>query len=190
MDSEVTDRKLIDGYLAGNSACFDQLYERYRRPLYSFLNGMLPGQPDIADDLYQKTWIKVINNLGRYHEKSTFLSWLLRIARNNAIDHFRREKKNVHENIEDHAIAGRDEPWHRLHRQELAVAVQEAIGKLAEEQREVFLLRQEGVSFRDIAEISHCSVNTALGRMHYAVRKLRSLLRDWKPEPNTTAEYA
>lgn len=177
-----SDGELIAEYVKrGNADCFDALYERYRRPLYSYLNNMLPGKPSTVDDLYQKTWLKVINRLDRYEHRQSFLAWLYRIARNTAIDHFRRAQREQHENIEEVQIATEQGvPWQRISHQELAAAVKEAVETLPHEQREVFLLRQKNVPFKDIAEIQECSLNTALGRMHYAVGKLRKILADWK----------
>jgi RNA polymerase sigma-70 factor (ECF subfamily) len=174
------DRSLIDAYLAGNPESFTQLYERYRRPLYSYLNNMVPGQPAVADDLFQKTWMKVIKRLPNYQDRNSFAGWLYRIAHNTAIDFFRKQKRESTDDIDDHQISSnRGIPWQRLDRSELGKAISQAVDELPSDQREVFVLRQQNVAFKEIAEIQGCSINTVLGRMHYATQKLRSILRDW-----------
>ena len=181
IDEDRSDKDLIESYLQGDQNAFDVLYERYRRPLYSYLNKMLPAQNATVDDLYQKTWMKAVKNLGRYQDRQTFYAWLVRIAHNNAIDLFRKEQKRQSVDIEDIPLADKGgEPWKDMANSELAKAIQEAVEKLPDEQKEVFLLRQDKVAFKEIAEIQGCTLNTVLGRMHYAVNRLRVLLREWK----------
>ena len=180
-ESDRSDKWLIDAYLNGDQQSFEVLYERYRRPLYSYLNKMLPSQSSTVDDLYQKTWMKAIKNLGRYQDRQTFYAWLVRIAHNNAIDLFRKEQKRQSVDIEDIPLADKvGEPWKDMANSELGKAIQEAVEQLPDEQKEVFLLRQDKIAFKDIAEIQGCTLNTVLGRMHYATNRLRVLLREWK----------
>ncbi len=179
--SECTDKQLIDGYLAGNQQMFEVLYERYRKPLYSYLNKMMPGQTTTADDIFQKTWIKAIDYLDRYEDRQTFFAWLVRIGRNNAIDHFRRNEKHQHNELDENRLsAGHEIPWRQIGVDELDQAIRKAVDDLPAEQLEVFNLRQNDLSFKEIAEIQQCSINTVLGRMHYAVNKLRKVLQEWK----------
>jgi RNA polymerase sigma-70 factor (ECF subfamily) len=174
------DIELIQNYLRGDANSFDTLYERYRRPLYSYLNKMLPGQPSTVDDLFQKTWTKALKHLEAYHEKS-MLAWLSRIAHNTAIDHFRRTTRKREVDIDDQpAPAKHDPPWRQMKNTELSAAISEAVDQLPLEQREVFILRQQDISFKEIAGIQKCSINTALGRMRYAVLTLRKHLQEWK----------
>jgi RNA polymerase sigma-70 factor (ECF subfamily) len=178
-DSNPTDMALIDAYQAGDAESFSVLYERYRRPLYRYLNGMLPGQTSTVDEIYQQAWIKATNNIGKYRENS-FLSWLIRIARNTAIDHFRREQRRQHVDIDETPVAASGtEPWRDMGNSELTAAISKAVSELPDDQREVFLMRQEEISFKDIATAQDCSINTALGRMRYAVLSLRKQLREW-----------
>ena len=179
--SDQDDMSLIRTYLQGNQDALAELQERYRRPLYSYLNKMLPGQSALVDDLFQSTWMKVVDKLNKYQDKQKFVSWLFRIAHNNAIDHFRKQKNRQSVDIDELQLEASSSliPWQEISSGELGKAIEEAVDKLPDEQREVFLLRQENVAFKDIAEIQGCTLNTVLGRMHYAVNKLRTLLKDW-----------
>jgi RNA polymerase sigma-70 factor, ECF subfamily len=176
-----TDKQLIDAYLRGDQDAFTELYERYRRPLFRYLNQMMPGQTATVDDLFQKTWLKVVDGLGRYQDRQTFFAWLVRIGRNNAIDHFRQAAQRENVEIDETRLAtDRPIPWRQLNSRELARAIEQAVGTLPPEQKEVFLMRQQDVPFKDIAEIQDCPLNTVLGRMHYAVTRLREILKDWR----------
>lgn len=183
-EGTVTDRELIRTYLDGDAAAFDVLYGRYRLPLYGYLNGLLRGQGALVDDLFQQTWIRALEALGRYREEEKLLAWLLRIAHNLAMDHFRRPvgEREPEPPAALEALAGPDahgSPWEQLSDAEFRVALAEAVERLAPEQREVLLLRQQGVSFKEIARMQNSSINTALGRMHYAVQHLRRRLESW-----------
>lgn len=182
-ENRVSDEELILAYLEGDSDSFTVLYERYKRPLYAYLNRML-GNHAQSDDVFQQTWIRVVRRLGEYESKQKFFAWLSMIAHNLAIDQFRREKKSAELPLDDENAAVSEpvthtEPWMRMHNRELGKALREAAEGLAEEQKEVFLLRQEGLSFKEIAEVQNCSINTVLGRMQYAVKNLRKRLNEW-----------
>ena len=182
-ENRISDEELILAYLEGDSASFTVLYERYKRPLYAYLNRML-GNHAQSDDVFQQTWIRVVRRLGEYESKQKFFAWLTMIAHNLAIDQFRREKKSAELPLDDENVAVSEpvthtEPWMRMHNRELGKALREAAEGLAEEQKEVFLLRQEGLSFKEIAEVQNCSINTVLGRMQYAVKNLRKRLNEW-----------
>ncbi len=176
------DRQLIENYLNGDDSAFTSLYERYKSPVFAHLNRMLPGQSALVDDLFQQAWVKVISKLPEYRDQQTFLAWVLRIAHNLGIDHFRRQTRRPTDSLDaGHDRAGEGPmPHHQSEIKDLASAVAAAVSQLPEEQRAVFLLRQEGVAFKEIAEIQGTNVNTALGRMHYAINKLRATLKDWR----------
>lgn len=184
---EVDDAILIKEYLAGDDRAFTLLYERYKALLYSYLNRLLDNNRASADDLFQQTWIKVVDQLGQYEHRQQFSSWLLRIAHNLTIDYFRkcgRQSQYEGGSLDDSESAidppdQDNEPWRGMHREELEKAVSDAVGKLSPELREVFLLRRENISFREIAVIQKCSINTALARMQYALKNLRKSLADW-----------
>ena len=170
---EVDDAILIKEYLSGDDRAFTLLYERYKALLYSYLNRLLDNNRPSADDLFQQTWIKVVDQLPRYEHRQQFSAWLLRIAHNLTIDYFRKcGRLSQYEagSLDDSESAvdppdRNSEPWRGMHREELEKAVSDAVGMLSPELREVFLLRREEVSFREIAVIQKCSINTALARM-------------------------
>jgi RNA polymerase sigma-70 factor, ECF subfamily len=175
-----TDSELLKRCRHGDTQAFDELYRRCRLPLYSYLNRLVGGRRDVADDLFQQTWMKVLDNLERYSEQQRFMSWLFRIAHNVALDEVRRELR--HETVEVTETAAVDDsvPWDAMDRQTLAAAIEQVTASLVPEQREVLLLRQRGVSFREIAEIQQTGINTVLGRMHYAVKHLRQRLAEYR----------
>ena len=185
---ERDDLTLVQAYLSGSDESFTVLYERYKSLLYNYLNRMLGGDRTRADDLFQQTWIRAIDQFGRYEERQLFSAWLLRIAHNLTIDHFRKtgrirqvEAVSLDEPESTFEPAGhQNEPWRAMHREELEKAIGAAVGNLSPELREVFLLRRENVSFREIALVQKCSINTVLARMQYALRNLRKSLADWK----------
>ena len=184
MNSEKTDEMLIQAYMSGDCESFTTLYERYKMQLYAYLNRLLPGQRHLADDMFQQTWVKIIHQLPKYRSERKFLAWAMTIAHNLTMDHFRRSKKELASEAIDDAredvFDEMSEPWSDMDRGELSKALEWALGKLSPELREVFLLRQEDLSFKEIAELQKCSLNTALGRMQYAMRNLQKLLGDWR----------
>ena len=178
------DEELIKGFLSGNADDFNVLSERYKRQLYSDLNRVLPGRHALVDDLFQQTWLKAIDKLGGYQNKQKFVAWLMRIAHNLAMDFFRSVKSSgesvLVDDIAESLSQESGEPWRELDCEELGSALDFALEKLSPELREVFLLRQEDISFKEIAEIQNISINTALSRMQYALRNLRKLLSEWR----------
>jgi RNA polymerase sigma-70 factor (ECF subfamily) len=184
------DEELVLRYVEqGDEAAFRILIDRHQERVFSYLLGMVRDR-EVANDLFQETFLKVISALskqrGSYTVQGKFLGWVLRIARNAALDHLRARKKWKDVSFSN----GEDEVdyWERLpdegpsadlliHRSEQAEVLQASIDALPEEQREVLLLRHEAdMTFREIAELTGCSINTALGRMRYALINLRRQL--------------
>ncbi|MEA2013177.1 MAG: RNA polymerase sigma factor, partial [Verrucomicrobiota bacterium] len=95
------DYTYIQEYLQGNEGAFEILYKKYRKPLYSYLNRLIPGQSQLADDIYQQAWIKAIDNLHNYKEQGTFLAWMMRISHHLFVDYCRKEakKKTVYSEV-------------------------------------------------------------------------------------------
>ena len=183
---EAPDMVLIEAYLDGDQAAFAALYGRYKRQLYAYLGRMIPQDPASVDDVFQQTWVRAIRRLPDYRNRELFLAWLMRIAHNLAVDLFRSGARRGEQSISDvdpetdmPLTKEGDTPSGRLDRRELGEAIDRAVQELPPELREVFLLRQDGVSFREIAEIQHCSINTSLARMRYALNKLRTSLSGW-----------
>ena len=177
-----SDEVLTAAAAGGDESAIEKLYERYRRPVYSYLNRMLNNDTMSADDIFQELWIKVINKLPEYHESGKFSAWLFRVARNQVLEHFRREKSRSKLGVltddgelpEQVEIKG--EPYSHLAVEELKIELAKLLDQMPAEQKEVFLMRQNGLSFKEIAEIQKCPVNTALGRMHNCLKFLRQNL--------------
>lgn len=183
-ETELSDSELIKAFGEGNHAAFETLYYRYRRQLYGFLSNLIPGNPTEVDEVFEETWLRVIEKLPKYRDDGKFSAWLFRVSRNLFIDRIRRSRLPgggmlALDAEETPEIAGPASmsPERELDSAELEQVISDAVGKLPPEQREVFLLRQQELPFRDIAVIQQCSINTVLGRMQYALRSLRKLIR-------------
>lgn len=183
--AETDDGTLFDRFRKhGDEAAFEALVSRHSESLMRFIRGMLGRDSAYADDAYQDTWIKAIDNSGKW-KGGSFKAWLTVIARNTVIDIFRRTKPTLsldEENksgvafVENVTDAGRI-PGEALASEETERLVAEEVMALPESQREVFLMRvEQDMSFKEIAETLDIPLNTALGRMHYATRKLRAAL--------------
>lgn len=181
MDDDKTDMELITAFSIGDEGAFETLYHRYRRQLYGYLNNLI-GNSSEADEVFEETWLKVINNLPKYRDQGRFGAWLFRMAHNIFIDRIRRNKNTgSHLSIDDEdavqlTASPGDEPATIADAADLEEAVQNALADLPCDLREVFLLRQQGIAFKEIAGIQKCSLNTALSRMQYAVKRLRKYL--------------
>lgn len=183
----LSDRVLLNNYLSGDRSAISELIERHSKRVRSYI-GMMVKDDDIADDIFQETFIKAVRVIdeGRYTDSGKFLSWVLRIAHNRVLDHFRREKSNKQINESD---AGYDvlgtmrfaQPT--VEDQMISSQIEEDVRNLVEmlpdEQREVVKLRYYSkLSFAEIAEQTEVSINTALGRMRYALINLRKMIQE------------
>jgi len=176
----LSDDDLMLAYARGDAAAFDQLYARYRQPLYRYLVHAT-GQAAVADDLYQDVWSRIIASRGRFKRGAGFKRWAFRIAHNRLIDHWRAQKQT---DGDSEATLGRlaDEdpgrqPESEQARTEQARALRSALMALPEDQREAFLLQQEaGLSLAEIAERKGVGRETIKSRLRYAVNKLRDRL--------------
>ena len=178
----------IDEYRKGDLEALGRIVDATRRPLFSVIHNMVRNG-DEAEDLFQDVWIRAVRSFPSYeHRENRFLPWLFRIARNRLIDLRRKKKPDVslqqplgasHEGtIEDLLPSSLPHPDRQSGNQDLAARIRIAVQELPHEQRETFLLRTEGfLSFREIAELQDISINTALARMQYALRKLREHLK-------------
>ncbi|MDF7806082.1 sigma-70 family RNA polymerase sigma factor [Pontiellaceae bacterium B12219] len=185
---DISDIECIEAYLNGDSNALEPMVEKYKRPLYSFILKMTEGRED-TDEIFQETWFRALKNVHKFKHKN-FLNWLFRIAHNLVIDRARRNKKNISmqssfggddgtATLEDHLAAPGITPAEEAGGNSLGIQIEEAIKTLSEEQKEVFLLRMYGnVSFKEIAKIQKCSINTCLARMQYALGNLRSILKE------------
>lgn len=181
---EPDDAKLLSAYRNGDAEALGVLVEKYRRPLFGFILRFSDGRED-ADEVFQEVWVRAIKNMNRTRQLN-LLSWLFRIAHNLMIDRIRRRRPEcsfdtpVHNDgrpLADHLAADRPGPDSETGGRDLGLRIEAAAGKLPPEQREVFWLRmQADLSFKEIANIQKCSINTALARMQYALSKLRNEL--------------
>ena len=175
------DKKLIERYIAGFDDGFEQLYNKYKRPLYSYLAKFLNSDRAMLDDIFQETWSKVIKNINKYKDNQNFLAWVITISRNLTFDQFRKSsyKSEKVEFDESYIGASFQMPDQGLYQQEFANLLNEHVQDMATEQKEVYLLRSQGLSFKDIAKVQDVSLNTALGRMHIVVNKLRPIVKSY-----------
>lgn len=178
------DNELIQHYLKGDDDALRSLIERHKRKIFSTIY-LLVKDRDLADDLFQDTFIKVINTLrgGNYHEEGKFLPWVLRIAHNLVIDYFRRQKRMlmVHDtdeySIMDTLKLTDDNVEDKMVKEQILNQVKLLIDELPEDQREVVIMRHyKDMSFKEIADVTNVSINTALGRMRYALINLRKII--------------
>ena len=183
----VTDQKLLNCYLSGNRNAISQLIERHSRRVRDYIQ-MMVKDGDVADDIFQETFIKAVRVIdeGRYTDNGRFLSWILRIAHNQVIDHFRAQKQNrqLNEAEAGYDVLGTLRLAERTVEDEIvceqiASDVRRMVELLPDEQREVVMMRYySGLSFKEIAEQTGVSINTALGRMRYALINLRKMIKE------------
>mgnify|MGYP000003084740 FL=1 len=182
---KLSDHELLNTYISGNEDSINVLLDRHRKRILDYIYMMVKNR-DVADDIFQETLIKVVRFVqeGRYTENGKFLSWVLRIAHNQVIDYFRQKKQrnNVSEGdagydilnnqkFSDHTVE------EKLITNQIETDVRKLIDFLPPEQKEVVLMRYYmGLSFKEIAEQTDVSINTALGRMRYALINLRKLI--------------
>ena len=204
--ASLTDEQLVAAYLnQGDERAFTTLMSRHQERVFGFLVGMVRDR-QTANDLFQDTFLRVIQAMnkqrGSYEPQGRWLGWVLRIARNAALDHLRSRKKfaDVAPVDEDDGAsfwerltdAEQPDAFDELHHQQITRELEALIERLPPEQREVVMLRHEGdLTFREIAEITEVSINTALGRMRYARINLRKMIDDeFEPEPETLKKKA
>ncbi|MCB2206664.1 MAG: RNA polymerase subunit sigma-24 [Marinilabiliales bacterium] len=188
MSLETTDEKeLIRSYLSGNHSSLQILIKRHQNRLYSYIF-LLVKDKQLADDVFQDTYVKVINTLkqGNYRDEGKFIQWVMRIAHNLVIDHFRKSKKinfvesqNNDYDVFDTIRLTDPSIEEQLVTNQIHSDVKKLLHYLPDEQKEVIVLRcYAGLSFKDIAEQTEVSINTALGRMRYALINLRKLIEE------------
>ena len=183
---QLTDNELILGYRNGNYSDFETLLARHQSKVYGYIFSVVKDK-DIADDIFQDTFFKVVHtiNSGLYKDENKFIHWVMRIAHNLIVDHFRRINKmpmvssRNDFDIMDTLRVPDDNAERKMIRTQIRRDVRKLIKKLPEEQRRVVILRHYGkYDFKDIAAKTGVSINTALGRMRYAIINLRRLAKD------------
>ncbi|MDW3647003.1 MAG: sigma-70 family RNA polymerase sigma factor [Bacteroidia bacterium] len=180
------DRELIKGFMAGKDHYFDELLSRYKSKIFTTIY-LIVKDRSIAEDLFQDVMIKVVRMIrsGKYNEEGKFLPWVVRIARNLAIDHFRKVQRNpIQRESEDFDIfnsvtRAEVSSEEKIIREENARYVRKLIQQLPDKQREVLIMRSYAdLSFKEIAALTDVSINTALGRMRYALLNLKKLANE------------
>lgn len=183
-----SDKELIGRYLEGDHSSLENLISRHQNRVYAYIL-MITKNKELADDLFQDTFIKVINTIraGSYNEEGKFLQWVMRIAHNLIIDHFRKSNripvidnsKNEDFDIFDNLNIMEESIEDKIITEQIHKDVRKLIELLPAEQREVLYMRHYAeMSFKDIAEVTDVSINTALGRMRYALINLRKLISE------------
>jgi RNA polymerase sigma-70 factor (ECF subfamily) len=182
----LTDQEAVQLFMSGNAQGIEILVNRHKDRIFTCIS-LLVKDNYLAEDLFQDVFIKIIENLkaGKYNEENKFLHWAMRIAHNHCMDHFRKQKsKMVIKTSEDKdifdVIPFEDaDPEQKIIKQQTEKQVREMISELPKEQQDVVILRHYAdLKFKEIAEILKCSVNTALGRMHYALVNIRKLIEE------------
>ncbi len=189
MSKMISDYELIQKFIKGEQSCFEQIIRRHKNKVFAYISLYIRDQA-LAEDIFQDTFMKVIQSVksGRYQDNGKFISWVMRIAHNLIIDHFRRIKQmNTISNDEyesdifnSRKLADSTVEENLIKRQ-IQKDVRKMISHLPDDQREVVILRHyAGLSFKEIADITNVSINTALGRMRYALINMRKIMEEKK----------
>ena len=189
------DEKLVKHYLTGNTHALEKLINKHRDRIYLYIISKVKIQ-SLAEDIFQDTFLKVIKSLkkGKYNEQGKFLPWVMRIAHNLVIDHFRKSKRiSIIQNLKKDSdfdvlnlISDESKNFEKnILKKEQFKELNYIINKLPEDQKEVLIMRYyEDLSFKEIADKSNVSINTSLGRMRYALINLRKIMSECKIDLN------
>ena len=181
----LSDKDLIRLYLKGDDKAFNVLFNRYRSRIYTAIY-LFVNDNDEANDIFQETFIKIIDTIrkGKYNEEGKFVQWALRIANNLCIDHFRKNKRSKIIKTNDDfdifdTIPASENQESAIIKEQTYKAVRKVIEVLPVEQKEVLMLRMYAeLSFKEIAQLTGVSINTALGRMRYALINLKKTVEE------------
>lgn len=181
---KISDATLVSSYIKGDEEALSKLINRHQQRIYNFIYSKVFDR-DVTEDIFQDTFIKVIRTLkrGKYNEEGKFLPWVMRIAHNLAIDYFRKNNRmpkfenrgdfNIFSVLED----GKLDAENAMVKDQIENDVRKLIDELPEDQQEVLIMRiYKDMSFKEIAERTDVSINTALGRMRYALINLRKVI--------------
>lgn len=180
----ISDSTLVRDYIRGNEVALSLLIKRHQQRLFSFIYSKVKDK-DITEDIFQDTFIKVIRTLkkGNYNEEGKFLPWVMRIAHNLVIDYFRKSSRmpafNTTDEFDIFSVLGDGNlnAEKQIIQEQIFADVRELVKELPEEQKEVLVMRMyKDMSFKEISENTGVSINTALGRMRYALINMRKLI--------------
>jgi RNA polymerase sigma-70 factor (ECF subfamily) len=183
---QLNDKELISSYLQGDHKAFEVLLNRHRNKIYTSIY-LFVKDSDLAEDIFQDVFIKIIDTLrkGKYNHEGKFLQWAMRISYNMCVDHFRRSKRrtkvsasetfDIFDVLETHE----DTMETTIIKSEMHKRVRNLVDQLPPEQKEVVILRHYAdMSFKEISKLTRVSINTALGRMRYALINMRKMAGD------------
>ena len=183
----LTDDELVTEFIGGNEDCVDVLISRHKKRVYTYIL-MNVKQQHLAEDIFQDTFCKALQSLrkGQYSDNGRFVSWMLRIAHNLVIDHYRRQKNMSTVSSDDNDLLLLNSTKYsdpsiedQIAYDQILKDVASLVHLLPKVQRDVVVMRHyQGLSFKEIAEETNVSINTALGRMRYAIINLRKLVED------------
>ena len=177
---------LVSSYIDGNQKSLEKLINKYRPKIFNFIQSKVSNR-DISEDIFQETFIKVIDTLkrGLYNEEGKFISWVMRIAHNLIVDHFRKSSRikffKSRDDFDVFKLISDDIPniENTIINEQVNIDLNKMILELPYDQREVIEMRLfREMSFKDISELTNVSINTALGRMRYAIINLRKLVSE------------
>ncbi len=187
MNKMISDYELIQKFIRGEQSCFEQIIHRHKDKVFAYISLYIRDQA-LAEDIFQDTFMKVIQSVksGRYQDNGKFISWVMRIAHNLIIDHFRRIKQmntisndEYESDIFNSKKLAESTVEEDLIKKQIQKDVRKMINHLPDDQREVVILRHyAGLSFKEIADITNVSINTALGRMRYALINMRKIMEE------------
>lgn len=183
--SQYSDAELIHAYMRGQEQALEVLINRYKDKVYTSVY-MLVKDKYLAEDIFQDAFLKVVKTIkdGRYAEQGKFLPWVIRVAHNLCMDHFRRSRQQIPVTLPDGQdisvlFGASDLVADAIEKRQVHDSVRKLVEELPEEQREVIVLRiYSDLSFKQISELTGVSINTALGRMRYALINLRKMIVD------------
>lgn len=182
----LSDKELINGYLQGDEKAFEVLLNRHKNKIYTSIY-LFVKDHDLAEDIFQEVFIKIIDTLrrGKYNHEGKFLQWAMRISYNLCVDYFRRSKRRTKVSpsetfdIFDVLEVKDDNRETSIIKEQTYTAIRKLVDQLPAEQREVVILRHYAdMSFKEIAALTRVSINTALGRMRYALINIRKMMEE------------
>lgn len=183
---KLSDNELIAAYMQGDKQSFEVLLSRHQNKVFNYILSLVKDKA-LADDIFQDTYIKIVNTLrsGTYRDEGKYIQWVMRIAHNLVIDHFRRNQRfptiRTDENFDIFDVLDNSEESieQKIIRTQIHSDVKKLIRQLPDEQRRVLVMRHyANMSFKDIADRTGVSINTALGRMRYALINMRRLAEE------------
>ena len=183
---KITDAQLVSAYMKGDESSISELITRHKQRIYSFIYSKVFDR-DVAEDIFQDTFIKVIKTLkkGAYNEEGKFIPWVMRISHNLVIDHFRKNNRmpkfenNSDFNIFSVLSDGDLNAEKKMIKSQVEEDIRRIIEELPDDQKEVLVMRiYKEMSFKDISDQTGVSINTALGRMRYAIINLRKMIEE------------